>query len=157
MNNEKIDLPLRDIHLPESVSSMPWVLYLTIFIVAVAFLILAFFAIRKLTRWILRPTLKKQAKAILQDIEENFQNTENAAKCMADLSAFLRRLALSKSENNAGLTGAAWLQLLDKPLNSNEFSQGVGKLLLTSPYQRNVDKFQVSELLKLTSRWVNTL
>lgn len=155
--NEKIDLPLRDIHLPENISSMPWVLYLTLFIVALAFLILAFFAIRKLARWILRPTLKKQARLIFQSIEENFQNTEDAAKCMADLSAFLRRLVLSKSEDNAGITGLAWLQVLDKPLNSNEFSLGVGKLLLTSPYQPIVDKSEVTELLKLTSRWINTL
>lgn len=155
--NEKIDLPLRDIHLPESVASTQWILYLAISIVALVFLILAFFAIRKLTRWILRPTLKKQARLIFQGIEEDFQKTENAAKCMADLSAFLRRLVLSKSENNAGLTGDAWLQLLDKPLNSVEFSRGVGKLLLTSPYQPNVEKYQVTELLRLTSRWVNTL
>lgn len=157
MNNETIDLPLRDIHLPESVASTQWILYLAIFIAALVFLILAFFAIRKLTRWILRPTLKKQAKAIFQGIEEDFQKSENASKCMADLSAFLRRLVLSKSDNNAGLTGMEWLMLLDKPLNSNEFSQGIGKLLLTSPYQPNVEKSQVNELLNLTKRWVNTL
>jgi hypothetical protein len=109
-------------------------------------------------RW-LKPTLRKEAFKSLDLIDRKFHDTQDAALCISELSIFLRRVVLSQEHHKqiAGLTGNAWLNLLDQPLNEPEFSQGVGRILLDGPYQCTVEKENVIQLLQLCRKWVNFL
>jgi hypothetical protein len=156
LNPDAVDLPLKDIHLPDPISWWPlaigwWiVLALSIFVGVIAFLL-----IKKMRK----PTLKKEATAKLKKIEEEFIGHENAAICLKELSAFIRRVVISKhhSAGVAGLTGIAWLEFLDRSLDQPEFSQGIGKLLLSGPYQPQSNKEDVSHLIQLCHKWVERL
>lgn len=150
------ELPLRDIHLPGMASWWPpaigwWLLILLILIV-----IFAGVAIFKLC---LKTTLKKEACKTLGQIAKVFQDDEDPARCISDLSKFLRRVLLSQkgAVKVAGVTGEAWLVLLDQPLKSKEFSEGVGRILLTGPYAPRVPPNDVAKLLQLCDRWVHKL
>lgn len=151
-----IELPLRDIHLPDPISWWPlapgWWMVL-------GGILLLCFIVAMILRKIFKPTLKKQASRVLDRIEQTFHETENATGCLSELSVFLRRVVLSRNDplKSAGLTGKAWLELLDEPLKEPEFSQGVGQILLKGPYQSKVEKEDVSQLIQLCRKWVNCL
>ncbi len=144
------ELPLRDIHLPDPINWWPlawgwWVLFAIILLIGVA-----------LIRSCVRPTLRKEALKSLHAIEKAFEESENGAQCVADLSALFRRVVLSQKKR-ASLTGDAWLQLLDSQLKSPEFSCGVGKLLVSGPYQPYVHPEDVEKLLALSRKWMERL
>ena len=151
--NQVIDLPLRDIHLPDPISAWPlsfgWWLVIGGSLALIA--ILTFLIIR----W-LRPTLKSQATKNLQLIEANFHETSDGSKCIAQISALLRRIVISRNSKNAGVTGKAWLQLLDFE-NNQEFSQGIGQILLSAPYQKEVQESDVLQLIAVCQKMVNRL
>ncbi|MBA3602279.1 MAG: DUF4381 domain-containing protein [Parachlamydiaceae bacterium] len=156
MNNSIPELPLRDIHLPTSISWWPpavgwWILLLVILFM----LALAFFLIKSY----LKPTLKKQARKQLSSIEQMFQSNGNATLCLSELSIFLRRIVLCQNhpEPIAGVTGTAWLTFLDQSLDTPEFSQGSGQILLKGPYQRFVEKDDVVQFIQLCHKWVDRL
>lgn len=156
MNVPTSELPLKDIHLPDSISWWPlaagwWILLC----IALAFFVLAFVFIRRY----FKPSLKKDASKELHAIEQLFQRTQNATQCVADLSILLRRVVLSQKHQvpTAGVTGSAWLKLLDQALGTSEFSQGPGQILLVGPYQPAVEKDEIDQLIKLCHKWVNHL
>lgn len=148
------ELPLREIHLPYPISWWPlafgWWLLLGLGIVLLVFL---FFAI-----WsFFKPTLKKEASKALETIEQVYHENGNSVECLIELSSFLRRAMLSRGEKVAGVTGRAWLEVLDQPLGSAEFSQGIGNILLSGPYRHSVDADELLELLDLCRKWVKCL
>lgn len=147
------DLPLRDIHLPDPISW--WPLALGWWFVAAATLLLITLTLFVIYR-LVRQSTKKQANKVLKEIEATFQQTNNGAQCIAELSILLRRVVITRNPKSAGVTGKAWLQLLDDP-NTQEFSQGLGQILLTAPYQPSVDSEEVSALIKLCRKVVNQL
>ncbi|MBA3239203.1 MAG: DUF4381 domain-containing protein [Parachlamydiaceae bacterium] len=156
MNPNLPELPLREIHLPSAITWWPpapgwWIL--------LAFSLILFFGLFMLLKQLLKPTLKKQAFKQLKAIENMFQKTGNANQCVSELSIFLRRTVLRRdtSSNAAGLTGTAWLQLLDQPLDTPEFSQGSGRILLKGPYQQAVDETEVNQFIQLCYKWVDRL
>jgi hypothetical protein len=150
-----MELPLKDIHLSEPISWWPlafgwWIAFGMIVII----ICLAAITIRKY----MRPTLKKEAATVLNHIEKAFYDNGDAGQCLCGISALLRRVTLKiYSTEHAGLTGEAWLQILDKPLKDPEFSQGIGRILLHAPYQPYIDRNETSELLRLCRKWVNSL
>ena len=115
------ELPLRDIHLPDPISWWPlafgwWLAFGVVFLL----ILLAVVIIKRR----LKPTLKKQAATALDIIEKEFYETEDGAQCLSELSVLLRRAILSQHPlKSAGLTGKAWLELLDQPLKEPEFSK----------------------------------
>lgn len=154
--NPSTDLLLRDIHLPSSIPWWPpapgwWILLGVALILLVCLFIFA--------KHLLKPTLKKQAFKQLSAIENTFQKTGNATQCVSELSLFLRRVVLRRETqtNVAGLTGNAWLQVLDQPLDAPEFSQGSGRILLKGPYQPAVDWAEVNQFIQLCYKWVDRL
>lgn len=155
-SNLMTELPLRDIHLPDPISWWPlalgWWLALGLLILFIA---LGCAIIRKM----LKATLRKEVSKALNLIEKGFIETENGAQCLAELSVLLRRVVVSRKDTSksAGVTGKAWLELLDRPLKEPEFSQGPGKILLAGPYQREVQREDVSKLLQLCRKWVDCL
>ena len=156
MDPNALNLPLRDIHLPDPISWWPlalgWWLLIGLVIVLI---VLSAIAIKK----VLKQTLKKQAIKHLKHIEDSFQSSEDGLKCVADLSVLVRRVVLSQKgfEKSAGVIGEAWLKLLDTPLKAPEFSQGVGQLLVNGPYQSQVESHEVAELIRLCRKWVQCL
>ncbi|MDP1880343.1 MAG: DUF4381 domain-containing protein [Parachlamydiaceae bacterium] len=150
------DLPLRDIHLPDAIHWWPlalgwWILF---FLLLVA-VVLGCVVIRKL----LKPNLRKEALKALNEIETCFEQTQDASKCIGDISSFLRRVTVSQSTSPhlAGITGKVWLEYLDKGLDQPEFSNGIGQVLLTGPYCQNPDAETISKLILLCRKWVKTL
>ncbi len=98
--------------------------------------------------------MKKQALFILNRIEKEFATTNDALKCLRELSVLLRRVAITLRKESAGLTGSAWLEYLDQGMKEPEFSLGIGKILLTGPYQGEVEKANVPALMALCRKWV---
>lgn len=155
LDNTALELPLRDIHLPNPISWWPlapgWWLLLVMAILLCGLTVW-------LIRMLLRPTLRKQAIQQLDYIEKSFEESEDAVQCLTELSALLRRAVLSQNHSKAaGLIGTPWLKVLDEPLKSSEFSQGVGQLLLNGPYQSQVEKKEVFQLIQLCRKWVKCL
>lgn len=156
VSNPMTELPLRDIHLPDPVSWWPLAFgWWLAFGLLIFFIILVCAIIRKL----LKATLRKEASKALNLIEQTFIETEDGPQCLSELSALLRRVVVSRKDalTSAGITGKAWLELLDRPLKEPEFSRGAGQILLAGPYQREVQKEDVSKLLQLCRKWVNCI
>lgn len=156
MGPNPLDLPLRDIHLPEAISWWPLAFGWWLLLAAILLLGCVIFLIVKRC---LKSTLRKEARQSLQRIEKSFEECADARRCLCELSAFLRRVKLSqkKSDKIAGLTGHAWLKVLDEPLGTQEFSEGVGKLLLIGPYSPQVINEDVGALIQLCRKWVEKL
>jgi hypothetical protein len=74
-----------------------------------------------------------------------------------NISILLRRVALVAFPHDqvAGLNGIEWLQFLDKTGNTQEFSNGFGKILATSPYQKNTQIKDIEVLFNLVETWIN--
>lgn len=157
MNTQAIDLPFREMHLPDSISWWPlaagWWLTFGIFILVSLSLYMIFKKYSKIT-------LKKQASKTLDQIASSFGETANASKCLSELSMFLRRVVISQEmmeSKVASITGEEWLSLLDKRLDEPQFSQGIGRILLHGPYQPAVKIEEVVQLIELCRKWVITL
>jgi len=150
-------LELRDIHLPDSVSWWPpaigwWLVLLSVILLS----ILAF--------WLRKRWLKKQrsAKVLahkkLEIIREEFLKHKDQKLLIEDLSVLFRRTCLSvfPRENSAGLTGEKWLMFLDDVMQEKRFSEGIGKSLVTAPYEKD-PKVDVDELFTLCGDWIEAL
>lgn len=150
-----MDLPLRDIHLSDPISWWPlaygwWLL--------IGFAIGLVLMMAIIIRRILKPTLKKEALYALDMIEQVFKASNDSLACVAALSELLRRVSLKiHPAEYAGITGSAWLQILDNHLKEPEFSQGAGKILLHAPYQQQADPKDTDALLQLCRKWVSGL
>jgi hypothetical protein len=145
-------LPLRDIHLPAAVSWWPlaygWWILIGI-VVALGCVGFVLYRRRFRERAAIRG-LKAVARAL----------AEGAApvKCIQRISMILRRFAMSieKSRAVAGLTGEAWLRFLDGRWPRDEFSAGIGRVLIFGPYAPpgRVSADDASALNELCLDWV---
>ncbi len=125
---------LRDIHLPEPISWWPlaigWYVAFAITLMLTAII----------TVWLYRHIkLRRKKQKILQEfyIITHRYRSSNTQNIVGELSVFLRRFvfAFYPRANMTALQGKAWLTLLDQVSNSHDFSQGIGQMLLTAPYQ----------------------
>jgi len=156
MTANPLELPLKDVHLPAGISWWPLAPGWWIVLGIGCFLILLIVMLRKMFR---QPRFKKQAEQALSRIEQKLKERKQPIECLADLSVLLRRLMLDQkpSSGSAGLTGQAWLKSLDRPLKTPDFSQGIGQILLSGPYQREAKKEEVFQLIQLCRKWVKYL
>jgi len=151
------DLELRDIHLPDPVSWWPpaigWWLALS---GVILFCVLVY--------WLRKYWLKKQrsAKVLagkeLDLIQKKYQQHHDQKILIEDLSVFFRRVCLSAfpREDSAGLTGEKWLVFLDSIMGGKRFLKGVGRSLITAPYEKN-PQIATDELFALCKDWVEAL
>jgi len=113
---------LRDVELPE-VSAMPapgwWLLMLLLVLMAFTRL------------W------QRQAQAELQNIRSQRGDESNSA-LLSRCSQLARKVVLAADhrEQVAALHGEQWLAKLDDICGRPEFTQGIGRLLLDQPYQK---------------------
>lgn len=75
----------------------------------------------------------------------------DAPRLATTLSTFLRRSQLRHAPQVAALSGAAWLEHLDRETGGDDFANGVGRVLIDAPYRREAD-FDAGALIALVRR-----
>lgn len=155
MTTDPSKLPLRDIHLPDPISWWPpaagwWIL------AALTLLILAGTALFLTNRR--KTLLKRTALAELTRIRDQYLQQQDDGLTVRELSRLLRRVCISfdRRAQVASLTGADWLQHLDKFGGDKLFTSGVGRRLAEAPYQQHPEHC-AAELLEICQRWLTNL
>ncbi|HTT08517.1 MAG TPA: DUF4381 domain-containing protein [Gammaproteobacteria bacterium] len=145
-------LPLRDIHLPPSISWWPpapgwWLLLLVI--LGAGLLAGYFYRRERSVPW------HRIAERELQLIQQRYESTRDAHILVGELSTLLRRVCLSLYPRRivAGLTGENWLAFLDQMAGMEGFRHGGGRVLATAPYQA-VMPVDARTLLSLCAAWL---
>ena len=128
-------LPLRDLHLPETLGWWPlapgwWV------VIVAALAALLYLAWRWHKAWKFNAP-RRHALRELARFEAEYLEHRNPVTLGKQLSELLRRgmLAYAPRDEVAGLTGEAWLRWLDQDLSVPYFHTEGGRSLLTLPYR----------------------
>lgn len=144
---------LHDIHLPAHPGWWPpalgwWLLAIIILLILIG---LAYWIVRKVQRG----SLKRLSRRLLKAIDRH-PNPNELPGVVFEISGLLRRCAIATypREEVAGLCGNAWLQFLDRTLDTREFSSGIGRCLTGIPYQREGEG-NVVALCSLVDRWLS--
>lgn len=127
------ELQLRDIHLPDAIGWWP---------LAPGWWLAALFVFLSLGLLIWLKRRRKSAKSIaLRELESIVLEKTDAKQKLQKASILLKRAFISvyREEDVAGLTGAAWLEFMDKQMGDKRFSQGPGRLLSETLYRQNTD------------------
>ncbi len=144
---------LRDIHLPQPISNWPpapgWFILALIILALFGFIAYLIIARYKKTR------ARRQALMHLNNLQLAYTNKRHAKRAINDLSKLIRRVALASfpRQNVAGLYGQKWLAFLDETGETTAFSDGVGKLLISAPYMKNIPK-ESDQLFSLAKNWI---
>jgi len=144
---------LKDIHLPTSVDWWPlapgWWVLAALILVVLALLILKRSRNRK---------HRQLTQAAIGSLDQLAQDkTLDKAEWLKALSSLLRQIVINfhGREAGAGLVGKDWLAYLDRQGGGQEFSQGVGQVIASQPYQQSSD-YDREALLKLVRQWVKS-
>ena len=132
---ENMQLPLRDLHLPEPVGWWPlapgwW------FLAIIALVALVWGVLRLYRRW-RQNAARRYALTQLALHEAQYLEHRNPVVLGKALSALLRRgmLAYAPRHEVAGLTGNRWLEWLDRGMPVPYFHTDGGRSLLALPYR----------------------
>jgi hypothetical protein len=155
-------IPLHDIHLPPPVGWWPpapgwW---------ALGLLLLATLTLGA-RMWRRRLTSREVSHTVMvaeiwrrwHDLKRALEDPGTMSRGAQDLSAFLRRVALTLNARGevAGLTGEAWLRFLDGTLGGAEFTAGPGRVLASAPYRPGIGQQEHGDLdrcVQLCERWL---
>lgn len=151
---------LRDIHLPDPVSFWPpapgwWALLILI--------PLLYFAIRFIIRRAMMPKYKKLAIDELSNIQANYAVSNDSYGTCAEVSLLIRKALVAKLGNKevAGLVTEEWLAYLDKLSQTDCFTNGAGRFLVSVPYSKQHSesqaKINIEELLSATKKLLGRL
>ncbi|MAZ40021.1 MAG: hypothetical protein CMF49_07850 [Legionellales bacterium] len=127
---------LKDIHQPTPVSWWPpaigW--YLLVIVICITAFIIGKLLYKRWRKYI----RKKCALAELKQLKIAYQNTPDVTY-IAQAAVLLKRVMMIKYTRTqvASLTGERWLKILDFVDKSNAYTQGIGRELLSLPYQKN--------------------
>lgn len=164
MNPDIASIPIRDIHLPETVSWWPlapgWWITIGLFLLA-AIVVYVLKSVRN------RQQLSKQSMDEFSELVARYQNDGDAKSLIANVSELLRRVSITQFSHQevAALTGKRWLQFLDsafEKLNTRPpamFHSEVGEYLISIQYQKqdSVDPQKLDQLLVLSKAWLQTV
>jgi len=149
-------LPLRDIHLPDSVLWWPpapgwWLLLLLIIVTGLS----VFLFIRRRHNY--RISAIYLAKQELSRIENDYNSNHDKSRLVKELSELIRRISISlfNRHESASLTGNDWLLFLDNLNGDHSFSNGIGRILIEAPYQAKPEYDEVA-LLALVESWIDS-
>jgi len=150
---EAQQLPLKDIHIPDTIIWWPpaigwWLMALLVILLIAG----GIWFYKRLTR----KTAIKTAKKLLLSIKQN--NEINNQQKLVELSKLLRRVVVSNLSRSraASLTGQDWLLFLDNSVKGAPFSEGIGQLLANAPYRNtSPSDGEISQLLSLCQDWLN--
>jgi hypothetical protein len=155
---DPLELPLKDIHLPQQISWWPpapgwWIVFSLILIAAVAY-----YWWRKRQERIRRSAIT-MARKELGLLRSEYRTHQDARQFVADLSVLLRRLSISAfpRTETASLTGEAWLAFLDSPMTEPSFSSGPGRVLVEAPYRPDVNSEELQPLIAVCQQWIDKL
>ncbi len=147
-------LPLRDIHLPDSVPWWPpapgwWLLLILLCLIAA----IAVYYYRRRRQRLASATW--QARLLLRQIREDYAAHKDTQRLIKALSSLLRRTAVSLDERRsvAAITGEDWLNYLDATLPEPGFSEGPGRVLESGPYRQQV-AVDADALIDLCDSWL---
>lgn len=135
-------LPLRDLHLPDSVGWWPlapgWWLLIALLVAGFAWLLSRYIAYRA------HSAARRHALRALDACTRAYVEHGDAVRLGAELSELVRRtmLAYAPRADVAGLTGEEWLAWLDRDLDRSHFLNGDGRPLIEWPYRSA--EFEVS-------------
>ncbi len=151
MTDTMESLALRDIHLPEEIGWWPPALGWWLAVVfMLSFALMLFYLYKRFHR----KTAVKTALKVLKAIK---QQPQRGSKTLAELSALLRRVAISTDVRGtvAGLQGQAWLSYLDSSLPDEPFSQGAGRCLADAQFKPELpEDVDFEALFALCERWL---
>jgi hypothetical protein len=146
---------LIDFPLPQPVSLWPTTLLsriaIAVLVAATITALLWFIHYRRVNRY------RREALSELDRIDRAFAGQGAPNELAVQLSMLVRRTALAAfpREQIAPLSGPAWLTFLDNTYGKPEFSQGIGRLLVSAPYDGIAPtNGQLSSLVDLTRRWI---
>lgn len=143
---------LHDIHLPPPIPVWPlapgWYV-LGLFIISLL-LICSY----RYWRHLKKQAYRKWALRELQRIQQGYD--QEPLSYLSAISTLLRRIAITAypQQTVASLQGQAWLAFLDRTGKTNQFSQGVGKILADAPYQSQLNTALSPEFFKLVNHWI---
>jgi len=148
---EKMDqLPLKDIHLPQTVGWWPpapgwWLVGLALGLIG--------FIVARWLKHLRRQTIYKEAQRILKNLRAQGGDSRTI---ISDLSELLRRVAVSGRTRDqvASLRGEAWLSYLDRSLPDAPFSRGLGRCLADAHYRPEQADVDIAALFDLCERWL---
>lgn len=157
MQQNPASLPLRDIHLPDTVLWWPlaWGWWLIIaLLVIVVIVIIGWFYYRQQKSNVEQQAIT-QALTQLVQITADYEINANKRLFVSHISRLLRRICISLygRKQVAALTGDSWLRFLDRKGKTSAFTQGIGRILVDHPYQKKVDYSQ-QELLHIVQLWL---
>jgi len=148
-------LPIEDIHLPAELTAWSLAMGWWVLLILTPLLLYGFWQFYK---YLTRKTPIKTAKKQLNQLKNNTELSDYQKIC--ELSILLRRVAIStlSRAKTAALVGDDWLQFLESILKDKRFSEGVGKLLISVPYQTPSTKnYDINALISLSADWLNGL
>ncbi len=150
---EQQSLPLKDIHLPSTISWWPLALGWWIVLGFIILVILAWWFRRYIKAW-LAPSLQSIALAQLEAITVDYHLTTQQK--VQRISQLLRQSAMSSYPRDvvAGLAGERWLEFLDDKNPEKPFSSGVGRSLIEAPYRPDAE-LDIDALVKLARDWLH--
>ena len=152
-------IPLRDLHLPDMVGWWPlapgW--WFLIVLAAAGVLYLLYKQFLK-WRW---NAARRLALSELARLQQSYEQGTDALILAKEVSELLRRsmLAYAPRGDVAGLTGAGWLEWLDRGLEGRPFTEGAGRNLESLPYRRREsidDDADIKGLLDAVQRRLKT-
>ncbi|MEM7027138.1 MAG: DUF4381 domain-containing protein [Pseudomonadota bacterium] len=152
--DDPASLPLRDIHLPDTVNWWPlapgWWILLVLLTILFGFIYWWLYKRQKPTRAVI-----DIANEDFKQIKVAFTQHNNKSILAKDISEFIRRVCLSlfTRTDTASLTGDDWLAFLDQQMEQAEFSQGFGRILNEAPYQSAPD-YDDKKLINLIESWL---
>ena len=171
--SDPASLPLREIHLPESIGWWPpapgwWILPAVVLLGAAVAWYSGLLYKRR------RYSAINMARKELVEIKSRYVADRDASRCVRAVSGLLRRLCISVFPRNetAGLAGAEWLVFLQERVKTedkvrkspdgeknkgDEGLQNIGRVLLEAPYRQRVAEEEVESLIGFCSDWIDTV
>jgi len=163
-------LPIRDIHLPGLIAWWPpapgW--WLAAALLLAALVVLGLYYRRGRHRRAALHAVRKVHAALQQGAEpvaclqrvsttlRRFAMTTADAQAVASLRAVDGVAERASSDEVAGMIGDRWLRYLDSRWQRDEFSRGLGRLLLAGPYSRpaTIERQNAIDLAALCAEWL---
>lgn len=149
------ELNLRDIHLPDQVSSWPLPLGWWVILGGVLIAITITLLFRYLYR---RRQLRRVVMCQFYRVKSGYRSHGDQTELVQQLSLLIRRTLLSvyPREQVASLSGSKWLERLDRELSGDGFTRGEGRVLISGPYAPR-QEFDAEQLLSLSETLLKRL
>jgi len=152
MNQQNLLAQLKDIHQPQPVSWWPpaygW------YILVALILIIGFIVGKSIYKYWRKKQRKKYALNSLNQLKQAYMKHHDT-QYIAKAAVLLKRTVMTKYTRRqvATLTDENWLLFLDSISKSTEYSNGIGRKLLTLPYQEKAAPAE--ELFDLLEKTMN--